>query len=210
MGKILSLTLLSLAVFNASAEQAESLQQAQTSATSMKASEVIRTRDLNQDVVVARDTLIMKTEKVSTKELVRAARLDDLVILGIPSVLFPRAVPTDPQFLKATECIAAEKNPGFAELLANAVEKTMSSEELESGDLFFNSITGRKYAELMVWQARNELAYKQMSLRPKFSRFEEEKVTKFLMSPAGRKLTTRYLFPTSQTAFILLNLARAL
>jgi len=178
MEKIFIVTVLAIAVFNASAQQADSLKQPK----------------------------IMMADQMKIKDLVRAARLDDLVILGIPSVFFPRHLPTDPEFLKATACIAAKRNPGFVELLAHAVEKTMSPDELKSGHLFFNSDTGRKYAELMVWQARDELAYKQSSSRPQLSSFEEETARKFLMSPAGSKLTTRHLFAISQTAVRILEL----
>jgi lipopolysaccharide export system protein LptA len=68
MKKKFALPLLSLVIFNANAEKADSLKQAQISARSVDADRVTQTNLLIGDVILTRGTLIMKSEKAVVKE----------------------------------------------------------------------------------------------------------------------------------------------
>jgi len=68
MKKIFAVILLMLTIFNASAEKADSLKQAQIGARSIEADEVTQTRVFTGDVIITRGTMIMKSEKAVVKE----------------------------------------------------------------------------------------------------------------------------------------------
>ena len=129
-----------------------------------------------------------------TRHLIKAARLDSLVVLAMSRAFYPRALPSDPDLLKASNCLATSGRSGFVEILADAAQRTMSSDELRAARLFFDSPAGRKYADLTVWQGRAELGLTQVSHAPQFSKQEEARVAGFVNSPGRIKLAIPQLF----------------
>jgi hypothetical protein len=132
------------------------------------------------------------------RRLIQAARLDSLVVLAMPRAFYPRASPSDPDLLKASTCLATTRHSGFVEILAEAAQNTLSSEELRAASSFFDSPVGRKYADLTVWQGRADLGLTQVSPAPQFSRQEVDQVALFVKSPEGVKLAIPQLFIVPQ------------
>lgn len=135
-----------------------------------------------------------------TRHLIQATRLDSLVVLAMPRAFYPRALPSDPDLQKASDCFATSGRSGFVEILATAAQSTMSSDELRAARLFFESPAGRKYADLTVWQGRAELGLTQASPAPQFSKQEEARVADFVQSPGGIKLAVPQIFVGQQVA----------
>lgn len=136
--------------------------------------------------------------------LIRAARMDSLAALSMPHALYPRAAPSDPDLLKARVCLArATATSRFSEILGDAAQKTMSPEELQAAQLFFESPAGLKYGNLSLWQARSELGLTPDRPVPQFSKKEEDTVARFLKSPAGTKLSVSQLLAVPNTATLL-------
>ncbi|GJI92548.1 hypothetical protein [Duganella hordei] len=143
---------------------------------------------------------------IALQMVVREARLDSLAALSAPRSLFPRAAAEDTDFVRASACIAAAKDSSFTEILSDSAGEIMSSQELELAHSFYKSPLGRKYGDLMVWQARADLGLNQTMRPPSFSKEEEYAVAQFSGTTAGSKLTVRSLLTIPQTATRLFEL----
>lgn len=143
---------------------------------------------------------------IASQMVVREARLDSLAALSAQRSLFPRAAAEDTDFVRASTCIVAAKDSNFTEILSDSAGKVMSSQELEQAHSFYTSPLGRKYGDLMVWQARADLGLSQPMPSPSFSKEEEYAVVQFSRTTAGSKLTVRSLLTVPQTATRLFEL----
>lgn len=111
----------------------------------------------------------------TTQHLIHASGLDGVAVLAMPRSLYPRAAATDPDLIEAMACVDATKGTGFAAILADAAELTMSPAELRKALLFFDSPLGIKYRALRIWQSRADLGLPEDLPVPSFQNRKKRK-----------------------------------
>jgi hypothetical protein len=134
----------------------------------------------------------------ATQHLIHASGLDGIAMLSMPRSLYPRAPATDPDLREAMDCVDATKGAGYAGILADAAEMTMSPAELRDAQRFFDSPLGIKYRALRIWQALADLGLPEDLPVPSFSKQEEEEAAAFVTSPAGTSLSVAKLLEVPQ------------
>lgn len=118
----------------------------------------------------------------------------------MPLSLIPRVPLSNPELQRILACVQVSSTDGALEILSDAVENLMSSDELRSAQNFFDSALGKKYADLTMWSARATVGLEQGRPMPQFSKEEEREVAQFQKTPAGVKLTTVQLLTGNQAA----------
>jgi len=150
MKKEFALILLSLAIFNANAEKADSLKKAQVSARSVDADRVTQTSILTGDVILTRGTLIMKSEKAVIKEAADGYMLVTLTTTPGKLVTFRQKKDGGPDMWVESQAarIEYEERTDMVKLFNKATIKNLEGTRLD------NQIDG----EFISYDSRKEVA----------------------------------------------------
>jgi hypothetical protein len=139
------------------------------------------------------------TDHIAARHLVRVAQLDRAALELIPHYYFPRADQNDPVFAEFRSCIVAADSSGVADVLAGAVDASLTDSEVRAAHAFYASAVGKKHAVQMRRYTQAQLGNPVTDPEPGFSAEEKSRLAAFVESPAGRKTAIDRLVLVSRT-----------
>ena len=134
--------------------------------------------------------------------LVQAAGLDRISMLAVPRIYFRSFDQSDQQFRKFTGCVLSGDSSGFKNIFSEAVQTSMSKEEVQSALAFYESDIGKRIVAITLADARRELGIADHVLVPALSANEKSKVDSFNETSAGQKFASEKLMRTGKTAVL--------